>query len=403
MLRAQGRPRWMALYVGRLFRIAPMYLFVVMVMLAVVFSRTGFVLNETAFTLTTSVLQWLALGVIDAQPDVNGVQATFVLAGVTWTIWYEWAFYASLLLTAFAARARAHLAFVIVALIVCLVAKTWLHAPSAGFAVLFLSGMATASLLHENLRLRLSDTVASTLASATLVAVCVTAHNGYASTTAIALSLFFYLLCSGTTLFGLLTTTPAHRLGSISYSLYLMQGLVLTLVLAIEPIRRTAMASAPGAWAVGALCLCGLIVCASFGFALIERPAIALGKRLVLRRAAGRLAATCRDLLSKSRRPAPPEPDPVARRVGGPADAAQPAARRLGLAALRGAALRAPSAATRPSNHHTSMAPPPVVLASSCEGGVACDDDGGATGPSSAERIASSTCCAILACAASVG
>jgi hypothetical protein len=41
-----------------------------------------------------SVLQWLALGVIDMQPDVNGYQASHVLAGVTWTISYEWAFYA---------------------------------------------------------------------------------------------------------------------------------------------------------------------------------------------------------------------------------------------------------------------------------------------------------------------
>ena len=238
MLRVQGRPRWAALYIGRLFRIGPMYLFVVVVMLVLVLARTGFVLHEPALAVAASVLQWLALGVIDAQPDVNGVRAAQLLAGVTWTIWYEWAFYASLLLTAHAARARTHLAFVIVALALCLVAKASMHASSAGFAVLFLIGMATASLLHENLRLHLSDAVSSTLASACLVAVCITAHNGYASTTAIGLALFFYLVCSGTTLFGLLTTTPAHRLGSISYSLYLMQGLVLTLVLAIDPVRR---------------------------------------------------------------------------------------------------------------------------------------------------------------------
>jgi peptidoglycan/LPS O-acetylase OafA/YrhL len=223
--------------------------------------------------------------VIDAQPDVNGVRATHLLAGVTWTLWYEWAFYASLLLTAFAARARTHLFFVIGALALCLVAKASLQTPIAGFAVLFLCGMAVASLLHENLRLHLSDTVSSTLASACLVALCATAHNGYASTTAAALALFFYLVCSGSTLFGLLTTTPAHRLGSISYSLYLMQGLVLMLVLAIDPIRRLAMASTPGAWAVGALCLCVLIVSAALGYAWIERPAIVWGKRLVRRHA----------------------------------------------------------------------------------------------------------------------
>jgi peptidoglycan/LPS O-acetylase OafA/YrhL len=46
MLRAKGRPAWRKLYIGRLFRIGPMYVFVVLVMLYVVFARTGFRLLE---------------------------------------------------------------------------------------------------------------------------------------------------------------------------------------------------------------------------------------------------------------------------------------------------------------------------------------------------------------------
>jgi peptidoglycan/LPS O-acetylase OafA/YrhL len=83
MLRARGRPRWRELYLGRLFRIGPMYLFVVLVMLCIVFARTGFRLLESPDVVAGSVLQWLALGVIDTQPDVNGYQASHVLAGVT--------------------------------------------------------------------------------------------------------------------------------------------------------------------------------------------------------------------------------------------------------------------------------------------------------------------------------
>jgi len=83
MLRAQGRPLWRELYIGRLFRIGPMYLFVVLVMLCIVFARTGFQLHEAADAVAVSVLKWLALGVIDMQPNVNGYQATHVLTGVT--------------------------------------------------------------------------------------------------------------------------------------------------------------------------------------------------------------------------------------------------------------------------------------------------------------------------------
>jgi peptidoglycan/LPS O-acetylase OafA/YrhL len=285
MLRAGGRPRWRELYIGRLFRIGPMYLFVVLLMLCVVFARTGIQLQEPAVVVVRSVLQWLALGVIDTQPDVNGYRASLVLAGVTWTIWYEWAFYASLMATAVFAHGRAHLIFVFAALAVCLGGKILLRVDTMGFAVLFLSGMAVASLLHENIRPRMSHNLSSTIALACLGIVFATSHGGYGTFTAMLLALFFFLVCSGTSVFGLLTTTPARRLGNISYSLYLIQGLVLTLVFAIAPLRAFAMASPQQYWAAGIVCVCVLLLGAALGYAFVERPGIALGQRLIRRRA----------------------------------------------------------------------------------------------------------------------
>jgi peptidoglycan/LPS O-acetylase OafA/YrhL len=286
MLRAKARPRWRELYIGRLFRIGPMYLFVVLVMLYIVFTRTGFQLHEPAGVVAGSVLQWLALGTIDTQPDVNGYQATHVLAGVTWTISYEWAFYASLVATAYFARGRTHLIFAFGALVLFLAGKVFLRVDAMGFAVLFVCGMAVASLLHENMRLRMSHNLSSTIALACLAIVFATSYSGYGTITAMLLALFFYLVCSGTSVFGLLTTAPARRLGNISYSLYLMQGLVLTLVFAIAPIRDFAMASPQQYWAIGIVCACVLLLGAALGYAFIERPGIALGKRLVRRRTA---------------------------------------------------------------------------------------------------------------------
>jgi peptidoglycan/LPS O-acetylase OafA/YrhL len=284
MLRAKGRPRWRELYIGRLFRIGPMYLFVVLVMLYIVFTRTGFQLHESADVVAGSVLQWLALGMIDTQPDVNGYRASHVLAGVTWTIWYEWAFYASLMATAVFARGKAHLIFVFAALAACLGGKILLSVDAMGIAVLFLSGMAVASLLHENIRPRISNNVSSTIALACLGVVFATSDSGYGTFSAMLLALFFYLVCSGTSVFGLLTTTPARRLGNISYSLYLMQGLVLTLVFAIAPLRDFAMASPQQYWVASIVCVCVLLLGAALGYALIERPGIALGQRLIRRR-----------------------------------------------------------------------------------------------------------------------
>ena len=284
LLRAKGHPAWRKLYIGRLFRIGPMYLFVVLVMLCIVFARTGFRLLEPPDAVAGSIVRWLALGVMNMQPDVNGYPASHVLAGVTWTISYEWAFYASLIATAYFARGRTHLIFVLAALALCLAGKVLLNADAMGFGVLFLSGMAVASLLHENVKPRMSQHLSSAAALACLAVVFATSRSGYGTTTAVLLALFFYLVCSGASLFGLLTAAPARRLGNISYSLYLMQGLVLTGVFAIAPIRTFAMASPQGYWTIGVVCACALLLAASLGYAFIERPGIALGKRLRGRR-----------------------------------------------------------------------------------------------------------------------
>ncbi len=285
LLRAKGRLSWRELYIGRLFRIAPMYLFVVLAMLAIVWARTGFELREPASAILLSVAQWLALGVLNTQPDVNGYPATHVLAGVTWTICYEWAFYASLMLSAWFARGQHHLALVLVALALCLVAKVVLGSSALGFAALFLSGMTVASLLHKSIRPRCTDRTGSAigLACVTLIFAAPLAGialSGYGTTVGLLLAVAFYLVCSGSTLFGLLTSTATRRFGHVSYSLYLLQGLVLTLVFGIAPVRAFAMASPWQYWAIGAVCAALLTATASLTYRFIEQPGIALGRQL---------------------------------------------------------------------------------------------------------------------------
>lgn len=311
LLRAKGRPSWRALYIGRLFRIAPMYLFAVFVMLAIVLARTGGELRDSASTVLASVLQWLALGLLNTQPDVNGYPATHLLAGVTWTIAYEWAFYASLMITACFARGRTHLPIVVVALAFCLAAKVLLASSAMGFAALFLSGMTVASLLHEGIRPRVTDNTASAtglICIATIFAAPLVGDDlsGFGTIAGMLLAVFFYLVCTGASLFGLLTATATRRFGDVSYSLYLLQGLVLTLVFGIAPVRDFAMLEPAAYWAVGALCACVLTVAACLTYRFIEQPGIALGRRLVSqqrRKAVGPLPGTSATPALPSRAP----------------------------------------------------------------------------------------------------
>ena len=111
MIVERGRPDWIGLYISRIFRIGPLYLVAVGMMLAAVFVLTGFRLNEPAVRLGENLLRWGLLGLVRGG-EFNGFASPGrLLADVTWTLRYEWWFYLSLVVTALATRnPKLHLA-----------------------------------------------------------------------------------------------------------------------------------------------------------------------------------------------------------------------------------------------------------------------------------------------------
>ena len=301
LLDAKGRPDWHSLYIGRLWRIGPMYLLAIGLMFLIVAWKTGFELREPVWSVLGAALQWLALGMVPQQPDINGYVGTgFILAGVTWTVFVEWLFYGSLRLMAPLARGGRTPRFVAGGLLLlCLPALTIGALPSAGspthptlalvvgamawVLASFLMGMLSAWLIRHGgasrLRERLPEWAASLLALACLAAVFLGFPHMVGPIQVLLLWVFFHLVCSGSTLYGLLATRAARRMSTVSYSIYLLQGLVLTVVFAVQPVRDFAMAGAMQYWLVGTLCALLLVALSVVSYRLVEKPGIAQGKR----------------------------------------------------------------------------------------------------------------------------
>ncbi len=151
--------------------------------------------------------------------------------------------------------------------------------PNAVVIALFLAGMLCASLDDKGFRMRLSDRAASVIALALLASVFLF-RNCYASGPVILLGATFFLIISGCTVFGLLVSRPAIRLGDISYGIYLLQGLALAAFFRPGILRALAIASPVYHWCLGLLSACALIAVAVVAHVAIERPGIVLGKRV---------------------------------------------------------------------------------------------------------------------------
>ncbi len=286
LLREEGRPSWTRLYIGRLFRIGPVYLLAVFAMFATVAVASLFELKVPLSQLAGEVLCWLTLG---AGPgvDVNGFPDTrHLLAGVTWTLQSEWIFYLSLPLLALATRnvrrgGYAYLVMPAVGLGATLVFLTFLS-PSSFPACVgpFFAGMGCAALGHGKTELHLPNWLSSLLVVTALAAVFVLCESPRTPSAIALLGCAFYLIVSGCTVFGLLTCRPALWLGAISYGVYMFHGLVLSRLCAIDAIRNLALQSPAGHLAMALLATISVVALATAAHLLAEQPCIRLGARL---------------------------------------------------------------------------------------------------------------------------
>jgi peptidoglycan/LPS O-acetylase OafA/YrhL len=285
MIVERGRPDWIGLYISRIFRIGPLYLVAVGTMLAAVFVLTGFRLNEPAIRFGENLVRWGLLGFVRGS-EFNGFASPGqLLADVTWTLRYEWWFYLSLVVTALATRnPRLHLAMVLAALVAALAYLIFKVDPegsalTAVCVTLFLQGMLCASLRAKGLTLRMPEWASSVLVTALGIFVFSAFDTTYRAVPVLLLGIIFYLIICGSSVFGLLLTRPARRLGDISYGIYLLQGLVLYFIFSIGPVRAFALVSPARHWSV--ICVCALLLtaCAALTHRWIELPGIRLGKR----------------------------------------------------------------------------------------------------------------------------
>jgi len=281
-----GRVDWLALYWNRLFRIGPLYWAAVGVMLFLVAYKTDFKIQVSAGQLAVQLAQW-ALPAIVNQPIVNGYANTsLILAGVTWTLYYEWMFYLSLPVLAIAAVKRSPVGFLPTLLwllfIVPGVFFDFEHAVLVRyFLALFGIGMVAATAVRRFPAITGDGPLRSALAVLLLVGFFANNVTAYAWASVAYLGAFFLLISTGTSLFGLLRTRAALRLGAISYSIYLLQGLVILVMLSPRALGIFATDGPPQYWLTVLAIALALVGVSVMAYCLIERPGINLGKRLL--------------------------------------------------------------------------------------------------------------------------
>lgn len=212
---------WISLYRGRVFRIAPMAIFssLVAVTIITIYSSgtDGFFFN------IKNVIPWFDASIFDFKPAFTNFKTPQVaMAGVTWSLKWEWMFY-FLLPLLFIFRNKG-LEFSIAACALCFYILPQIYLKDAYIWSYFAFGILCKEL---SLIIRIDNRASSILALTALLVLFASEPGLFSVTGTPLLAVIFLCVACGSDVFGSLSMRSSKRLGAISYSIYIMQGPVL--------------------------------------------------------------------------------------------------------------------------------------------------------------------------------
>jgi len=266
-------------FIKRFFRLAPLYYFIIFLMLLVIFSQQKFVLYEDYGLLSKHIAKWLLF----LQADINNysntvhINITKITAGVTWTLIYEWIFYISLPIL-FIGLKKSKILFYIICCLVLYYAiypvniNLYYFTLNSLFLVLFFFGFIFVQMEHVKDKINFDNNIISFINIATLLFITLFFETSYGVTQFVLLGGVFSMIVLGNSLFGILKLNFSRILGEISYSIYLLHGIVLFIIYKLLLNVKLEIYHMP-------IVLFVVILFSLWTYKFIEKPMIQLGRK----------------------------------------------------------------------------------------------------------------------------
>ncbi len=273
----EGRKKdidWTRLYVSRVLRLVPLYLIVMSALLVIVAYLSNGLLTEPITTIMKELVRWFSFTILGS-PDINGIARTVtIVAGVTWSLPYEWFFYLSLPLLALTVRAIPPYPYIALGIVGVVGLILW--APASQHLLSFLGGILASILVRyrpfQEFAVKRSLSLAIIFCVATSVALF---PSAYGLVPLGLLSIAFTLIACGNSLFGILTNPVSRMLGEMAYGIYLIHGITLFVVFSfVIGIPESRALSVVTHWLVVLGVTPILITICFLSFRFVESPAM---------------------------------------------------------------------------------------------------------------------------------
>jgi peptidoglycan/LPS O-acetylase OafA/YrhL len=264
---------WSQLYVSRIMRLAPLYFFMLLLVVIITAVLSNFTLNEPVIKLAKEIVRWSTFTILGT-PDLNGIKNTaHIVAGVTWSLPYEWLFYFSLPILAIFIRIIPPYRYLLFS-IIFIAAMFWGRHLNLYHLASFCGGITAAFFVRwKNLTDSVNGKTGAFLVLMSLATTINFFNTAYCLPALFLLTIVFTIIASGNTLLGILGHSISLFLGEMAYSIYLLHGIVLFVTFKfIIGFQYAASLSAIEHWFVIMGCTVFLIPICFTTFYFIEAP-----------------------------------------------------------------------------------------------------------------------------------
>lgn len=272
---------WLSFFIKRFFRIVPLT-YVSSLACVIIASYIGITMgNKADFK---DIIYWLDGGLSGLKGPIYGYKDTYLIpAGVTWTLYWEWAFYFTLPLLSLFFNKKYTIGICIAFISIIAHSASFFKIPNPNTSLIIFFAI---GILVRNLRglVDLPRNLKNHLAAIFLISCFFISsdHKAYNITSCIFIGVFFYLIASGADLYGILKSRGFVVLGDASYSIYLLHGIAWYIMnktafhFGMQENYLFYYVIQTGTWF--AICFISLI-----SYKYIERPFINYGRRVTSR------------------------------------------------------------------------------------------------------------------------
>lgn len=265
---------WLAYFISRIFRLTPLLWTAVAAIVLIVLAQNEWKFFGSPATTLLNLAQWLCFY---GTPELFGhVHTDRVIASVTWTLAYEWGFYACLPAASFfltSVKGRIRPIYVVLALFLFCERQIFRHYIGERYYILFVAGMLVAELIRiPKLAAWLRTRLAACIGLAALLSEVFFCPTAYEALPPILFLIFLAPVAAGNSYFKLFSLPGSIVLGEISYGIYLLHGILLY-------VAANTLVYRPGIYLLPMMAPV-VIAVAVLAHRFVEMPAIDFGRRL---------------------------------------------------------------------------------------------------------------------------